>query len=119
MGISVSLNGSQQLGKLQDKQRTDPIWSGAGGANYSHRNPFSISNLVYSASIQLNTFQGNQRVLTGDPNALSWQTGAVFQQSVDYRIGRLNFRGTNTLNEIDGKKNVAIFGTVSRTFGGY
>ena len=119
MGISVSLNGSQQLGNLQDKQRTDPIWSGAGGANYSHRNPFSISNLVYSASIQLNTFQGNQRVLTGDPNALSWQTGAIFQQSVDYRIGRLNFRGTNTLNETDGKKNVAIFGTVSRTFGGY
>jgi hypothetical protein len=130
IGVNLSLNGSQQFGTANNigfgsgisgsgKSNDEPIWSGGGGANYSHRNPFGISNLVYTASIQMNSFQANQRVLTGDPNALSWQTGSAFQQSVDYRIGRLNFRGTNTINETDGKKNVSIFGTVSRIFGGY
>ena len=119
LSVNLSMNASQQLGSTTEKPNDNPIWTGVGGASYSHRNPFSISNLVYSANLQVNSYQANQRVLTGDPNAMSWQTGTTFQQSVDYRLGRLKFRGTNTINEINGKKNMSIYGTVSRGFGQY
>lgn len=98
---------------------TTPLWSGGGGLSYMHRNPFGVANLFYTVSIQNNFNQTNMRVVSGDPNALSWQTGALFQQSVEYRLGRLQFRGSNTVTSSNGVKNVSIYGTVVRNFGEY
>jgi hypothetical protein len=93
--------------------------SGSGQISYSHRNFFDVMNLYYSASLQVNANQTNLRVVAGDPNALSWQTGMVMQQNLDYRIGRLNFRLTGSLASSNGKENASLFGMMSREFGAF
>jgi len=91
--------------------------TGSGQIAYSHRNPFDILNLLYTASFQVNASQTNLRVLTGDPNADAWQTGTVLQHSADYRIGRLVFRATNAFATLNGKKNASIHFSISREIG--
>lgn len=86
---------------------------------YTHRSPFNIPNLMYSATFQANASQTNMRVLTGDPNALAWQTGKVFQQTADYRVGRLLFRGTASFATLNGKKNASVFFMIGRDFGDF
>ena len=132
--IGLNLNGSQQLtdptnttspfteialATSSTRTANRPIWSGSGSINYNHRKPFGIANLAYSASLQANLSQTNLRVVSGDPNALFWQTGTVFQQSVEYRLGLLNFRGGNTITSNSGVKNFSVFGTVTRRFGNF
>jgi hypothetical protein len=60
----------------------------------------------------------NLRVVSGDPNSLPWQTGTVFQQNLDYRVGRLNFRGTAAVSRQNGKENASVFFMMNRDFGG-
>ena len=130
---SLNVNASQQLSDQTNEvtpvfgfgnttaraRNSDPVWGGGGGVSYNHRNPFDIANLVYSATLQNNFNQANLRLVSGDPNALVWQTGMVFQQTVSYRLGRLNFRGSNTVTSNNGIRNVSIYGTVIRNFGEY
>lgn len=91
--------------------------AGSGQIAYSHRNPFDITNLLYTASFQANASQTNMRVVSGDPNALAWQTGTVLQHSADYRIGRLVFRATNSFATLNGKKNASIYFSINREIG--
>lgn len=93
--------------------------SGAGVITYSHRNPFDFIGLYYSASFMINISETNQRVLTGNPNANAWQVGSVFQQSLEYRIGRLGLRATTSLADLNGKENASVFFSVNRDFGDY
>lgn len=102
--VQTSTNGSTNI-------------TGSGQIAYSHRNPFDILNLLYTASFQVNASQTNLRVVTGDPNALAWQTGTVLQHSADYRIGRLVFRATNAFATLNGKKNASIYFSISREIG--
>ena len=93
--------------------------NGSGQVSYTHRSPFDISNLIYSASLQVNASQTNLRVVGGDPNFMPWQSGTVLLQNVDYRFGRLVFRATASLASFNGKKNASLLFTISREFGDF
>lgn len=93
--------------------------NGAGQVTYSHRNPFGVSNLFYSATLMVNASQSNLRLVSGDPNTLTWQTGKVLQQNADYRVGRLSFRLTNSFSTLNGKKNASLFFMIGREFGDF
>lgn len=86
---------------------------------YSHRSPFDIANLFYTASFQANASQTNLRLISGDPNALAWQTGKVFQQNADYQLGRLMFRITSSFASLNGKENASVYFTVTREIGAF
>lgn len=95
-------------------------WSGSGQVFFSYRSPFDIPNLFYTASFSANANQTNLRVVTGDANALSWQTSKVFTNQMVYRIGRLSFQATGSMAWMgDGKKNATLFGSVSRELGDF
>ncbi len=92
-------------------------WNGSASLGYNHFSPFNIPNLLYSISAQYSSSQVNQRILNGDPNALSWQITRSIQQRAIYRVGRLSFQFLNAFATVNGKKNASIFFQVSRDFG--
>lgn len=94
-----------------------PQWTGSAYLGYDHLSPFNIQRLSYNATLQYNSSQISQRILNGDPNAMSWQVSRSFQQRVLYRVGRLNFHVLNTFATVNGKKNASLFFQVSREFG--
>ncbi len=94
-------------------------WNGSASLGYNHFNPFGVANLTYSANVVYSSSQVNQRIVNGDPNALSWQVSRALQQRALYRIGRLNFQALATLATVNGKKNASIFFQVSRDFGDF
>lgn len=129
---SVNVVYSQQLATAQAQQTASPVvgapqtsndgsstLSGSGQVSYVHRSPFDIANLVYTASFQANASQTNLRLISGDPNALAWQTGNVLQQNVDYRLGRLIFRGTGSFATQNGKENASVFFMMGRELGDF
>lgn len=93
--------------------------NGSGNVSYTHRNPFDIANLLYTATFQANASQTNLRLISGDPDALAWQTGRVFQQNLDYRLGRLMFRVTSSFATMNGKENASLFFTINREIGDF
>lgn len=93
--------------------------NGSGQVSYTHRNPFDIADLLYTATFQANASQTNLRLISGDPNALAWQTSKVFQQNLDYRLGRLMFRATSSFATLNGKENASLFFTINREIGDY
>lgn len=109
--------GDPTLPPFQTSTTGNTNLAGSGQVAYSHRNPFDVTNLLYTASFQVNASQTNMRVVSGDPNALAWQTGTVLQQTADYRIGRLVFRATNSFATLNGKKNASIYFSISREIG--
>jgi hypothetical protein len=58
-------------------------------------------------------------VVSGDPDALAWQTGQVLRQNADYRLGRLTFRATSTFARLNGKYNASVFFMFSREIGDF
>lgn len=134
LSASVNVNVSQQLSAplVFTTTPTDPTgtpiattaptsqWTGSGQISYSHRSPFDISNLMYTINFMSIANQTNLRVVSGDPNALSWQIAKVLSQQATYRIGRLSFQATASVAWAgDGKKNASIFGSVSREIGDF
>lgn len=118
--LNLNVNASQQISSPAidaGAQSTDALWSGAAGATFSVRNPFEVRNMTYLVTVRNNYNQTNLRVASGDPNALSWQTGVFFQQSLDYRIGRLSFRTSHTIAENNGVRVVSLFVVIARNFG--
>lgn len=126
---SLNISVNQQLASSQRTQTetagdtasggATTTTSGSGQVSYSHRSPFDIANLLYTATLQFNASQTNLRLVTGDPNALSWQTGTTFQQNVDYRLGRLMFRGTGSFASFNGKENASVFFMIGRELGDF
>lgn len=107
------------LGTTNTTQPTT-VWNGSGQVSYSHRNPFDVSNLVYTASFTTTANQSNLRLVTGDPNALAWQVARVFTNQATYRVGRLQFQLTGSMAWLgDGKKNATLFGSISREIGDF
>jgi hypothetical protein len=93
--------------------------NGSAQVSYAHRNPFNIANLIYTATFQANASQTNLRLISGDPDALAWQTGQVLRQNADYRLGRLTFRATSTFARLNGKNNASVFLMVGREIGDF
>lgn len=94
-------------------------WTGSASIAYNHLNPFSVTNLSYNASVIYSSSQVNQRIINGDPNAMSWQVSRALQQRLLYRIGRINVQALGTVATVNGKKNASIFFQVSRDFGDF
>jgi len=125
LAANVNFNYSQQLKATTTTDATGTVTAtpvpgslaGSGSVTYSHRSPFDISNLNYTASLMLNASQTNLRIVAGDPNAMSWQSSFILQQTVDYRMGKLVFKGTASFVNTSGKENASLFGMVSREFG--
>ena len=131
--LTASLNVvlSQQLSGPQVTQTealTDPTLitdtrnrtlNGSGQVSYAYRNPFDIANLVYTATFQGNASQTNLRLITGDPNALGSQSGTMFRQNADYRLGRLTIRATSTFARLNGKDNASVFLMIGREIGDF
>ncbi len=130
LGANMNFVVSQQLTTTQAPTTTSVVdarppstdngnttTSGSGSVSYMHRNPFDITNLMYTATVQVNASQSNLRLFAGDPNANVWQTGTVFQQTADYRIGRLIFRATSSFATLNGKENASVFLTIGRELG--
>lgn len=118
--LSLNVNANQQIRSPAidaGVQTTEPIWSGAAGTTFSLRNPFDVKNMTYLVTVRNNYNQTNLRVASGDPSALSWQTGVFFQQSLDYRVGRLSVRTSHTDAENNGVRVVSLFVVVARYFG--
>ncbi|MBI4984566.1 MAG: hypothetical protein HZC24_04275 [Rhodocyclales bacterium] len=116
--ISQTATGATPTSALVSRDGSSTL-NGSAQISYTHRSPFDIPDLVYSAAFQANASQTNLRLISGDPNALAWQTGQVFQQYADYRLGRLMFRATNSFATLNGKKNASIFFTISREIGDF
>lgn len=129
---SANISVSQQLSTPQNFTTTTTAlgttttatpptsWLGNGQIAYSHRSPFDIANLLYTASFTANANQSNLRIVTGDPNALSWQVARVFSQQATYRLGRLAFQATASMAWTgDGRKNATVFGSISREIGDF
>lgn len=125
VAANLNFNYSQQLKATTTTDATGTVTAtpvpgslaGSGSVTYSHRSPFDIANLNYTASLMLNASQTNLRIVAGDPNAMSWQSSFVLQQTVDYRMGKLVFKGTASFVNTNGKENASLFGMVSREFG--
>lgn len=120
--LSSPLNFTTTTTALGTTITTQPttIWNGSGQVSYSHRNPFDVTNLVYTASFTTTANQTNLRVITGDPNALSWQVARIFTNQATYRLGRLAFQVTGSMTWLgDGKKNATVFGSISREIGDF
>jgi hypothetical protein len=126
MVISQQLQTSPAMPTTTTPAATVPVanngtttLNGSAQVSYSHRSPFSIPNLFYTATFQANASQTNLRLISGDPNALAWQTGNVLQQNLDYRLGRLTFRATSSFAKLNGKENASVFFMVGREIGDF
>jgi hypothetical protein len=90
--------------------------STSGGATYQHVRAFGVPRLRYLAQVNVYNQQTDRR-LQGDPNAPREQVSWLFEQRLEYLIGRLDSRLTLRIAEVDGKKNASLIGSVFRRFG--
>lgn len=106
-------------------------WVGSASFTYGHMAPFDVRNLSYRANLMFSSTEtSQQQSLTsffgagGPVNPLfspglerHWIHSMIFNQSLTYLIGRLNFQLSNVISRVDGVDNVMIFGHVARRFG--
>jgi len=88
-----------------------------GTASYENRRAFGVNGLRYTALYSGNTLQLNTRA-QGNIDATTNSVTHALDQTLDYRIGKLDIQGLFRIAEIDGKKNAFIFFRISRDFGG-
>ena len=132
LNASTTVSASQQLSSPQTFTTTttalgttsttmpSTVWSGNGQIFFTYRSPFDIANLLYTASFSANANQSNLRVISGDPNAVSWQIARVLSNQASYRVGRLVFQATASMAWLgDGKKNATLFGSINREIGDF
>ncbi len=84
-----------------------------GGFSIQNTRVFGIRRLRYLATYTRNDVQFNSR-LQGDPNAPRERVSQLFDQRLDYSVGRLDVRLSLRLAEIDGRKNALLFLRISR-----
>ncbi len=93
--------------------------SGSVGISYSHRSPFSIPFLEYTASAIWTGSQSGRRIVGGDAQSSQIQSSGSFQQFANYRLGRLVFSLSNSIIGQGGRKSASLFGSVTREFDGF
>ncbi len=84
-----------------------------GGFSFQNARVFGIRRLRYLATYTHNDVQLNSR-LQGDPNAPRERVSQLFDQKLDYSVGRLDVRLSLRLADIDGRKNALLFLRISR-----
>jgi hypothetical protein len=114
----ISNSTSQVLNGLQ-VNASAPQSNGSFSLGYTHQSPFSIRNLNYTGSLMRFQSFSNQNVAGAGALQVNDQGSTSIQQLVDYRVGRLIFRLSNSLIDQAGKKSASIFGSVTREFDGF
>jgi hypothetical protein len=114
----ISNSTSQVLNGLQVNAST-PQSNGSFSLGYTHQSPFSIRNLNYTGTLMRFQSFSNQNVAGAGALQINDQGSTSIQQLVDYRVGRLIFRLSNSLIDQAGKKSASIFGSVTREFDGF
>lgn len=88
----------------------------SGGATYQHVRLFGVPRLRYVAQFNAYNQQFDRR-LQGNANAPRENVSWLFEQRLEYLIGRLDSRLTMRVAEVDGKKNASLIASVYRRFG--
>lgn len=114
----ISNSTSQVLNGLEVNVNT-PQSTGSFSLGYTHQSPFSIRNLNYTGTLMRFQSFSNQNVAGAGALQINDQGSTSIQQLVDYRLGRLIFRLSNSWIEQAGKKSASIFGSVTREFDGF
>jgi len=111
---NFTAQATRQVTALEPEPRVTR--STSGGATYQHVRAFGVPRLRYLAQVNVYNQQTDRR-LQGDPNAPREQVSWMFEQRLEYLIGRLDSRLTLRIAEVDGKKNASLIGSVFRRFG--
>ena len=114
----LSNSTSQVLNGIAINTNT-PQSTGSFSLGYTHQNPFSIKNLNYNGTVMRFQSFSNQNVAGAGALSSGDQGSTSIQQLVDYRLGRLIFRFSNSWIEQAGRKSASIFGSVTREFDGF
>lgn len=105
---------TRQVTALEPERQTTHATS--GGLSYHHTRLFGVPRLRYTAQYNAYDTRTAQR-LQGNPDAprepLSW----LFEQRLEYAIGKLDARVVNRFAKTDGKKNASVIFSVFRRFG--
>ncbi|MBI5109719.1 MAG: hypothetical protein HZA62_13340 [Rhodocyclales bacterium] len=114
----ISTSTNQVLNGLEVNTNT-PQSTGSFSLGYTHHSPFSIRNLNYSGTLMRFQSFSNQNVAGVGALQINDKGSTSIQQLVDYRLGRLIFRLSNSWIDQAGKKSASIFGSVTREFDGF
>lgn len=90
----------------------------AGSIAYRHARLFGVQRLRLLVSATFNDMQSETRLL-GDALAPLAQYSRIYEQTLEYDIGRLDFRLGTRLATLDGKTDRQFFFRVNRQFGLY
>jgi len=114
LDANFTAQATRQVTRDEPEQRTTRTMSGA--VTYQHVRVFGVPRLRYVAQFNAYNQQYDKR-LQGDPNALRENVSWMFEQRLEYLIGRLDSRLTLRVAEVDGKKNASLIASVYRRFG--
>lgn len=111
---NFTLQAVRQQPTGEESSRTSVQRSGT--LSYQHMRLFGVPRLRLVVSATFNDLQLESR-LQGDPNAPLDQIARLFEQRLQYDIGRLDFRLGTRLATIDGRTDRQFFFRVNRQFG--
>jgi hypothetical protein len=93
-------------------------FNSSGNLSYFHLRAFDVPRLRYTALYSINDSQFTTR-LQGDVNAPRERVTQSFEQRLDYNIGRVAFRLSMRIAEIEGRRDALVFFRMARDFGGF
>ncbi|MBI2509333.1 MAG: hypothetical protein HYV99_05015 [Betaproteobacteria bacterium] len=108
-GTSQSTSGTPDTGF---------IFGSNGNVSYQHLRAFDVPQLRYYALYSVNETQFASRAL-GDINAPREQISQSLEQRLEYNLGRVEFRLSARVADINGRRNALIFFRMSRQFGNF
>lgn len=106
---------------LIDNSRRTENYSLSGSAGYSNSRFMGIRRLGYRLDFRANTGGSRTSRRFGDPDGLRPEDEATvdLEQSLMYRIGRLDTELQHRITEVQGRRNQSIFVRATRAFGGF
>jgi hypothetical protein len=93
-------------------------FNSSGNLSYFHLRAFDVPRLRYTALYTINDSQFTTR-LQGDVNAPRETVTQSFEQRLDYTVGRVAFRLSMRIAEIEGRRDALVFLRMARDFGGF
>ncbi len=122
----VTLQATRSEDEFIDTRPFDPFLDAAAGQwqtsyaahiAYSHGRAFGVPRLVYTGLFQASSFDYDSRAL-GNVDAPLFKVDWLFENRLEYRIGRLLLLGTVRLAEVQNRgTNFSVFARAQRSFG--
>ena len=113
---NLTIQGTSQ--STSSTPDTGFIFGSNGSVSYQHLRAFDVPQLRYYASYSVNETQFASRTL-GDINAPREQISQSLEQRLEYNLGRVEFRLSARVADINGRRNALIFFRMSRQFGNF